>query len=218
SFISSAGSWSPDGQKFAFVVFADGDNQIAIMDIRSRDVERRFSVQGVGAVQSVAWSPDGERIAFAGMAGGISDLYLLELSDGRVRQPTNDRNANLHPAWSPDGGTLAYVTDAASDWDRLVYGNMQIALMDIATSRSRLMSLFPTGKHINPQFSPDGRDLFFLADPHGFTDLFRVDLATNQIYQITNLATGISGITTLSPAMSVASSNGRVMFSVFENS
>jgi hypothetical protein len=45
-----------------------------------------------------------------------------------------------------------------------------------------------------------------------------VELASNQIHQVTNLATGISGITALSPAMSVASSNGRVMFSVFENS
>jgi hypothetical protein len=218
SFIQSAGSWSPDGQKFAFIVFAGGDNQIAIIDINTRNIERRISVAGVGAVQTVAWSPDGSRLVFSGMAGGLSDLYLLDLPSGSVRQLTNDRYANLHPAWSPDGSTIAYVTDAGTDMDRLVYGKMQIALLDIASAQPRLLELFPSGKHINPQFSPDGRDLYFLADPHGFTDLYRVELASDQIYQVTNLATGISGISSLSPAMSVASGSGRVMFSVFENS
>jgi Tol biopolymer transport system component len=218
SFIQSSGSWSPDGSKFAFIVFADGDNQIAIMDIASRDIERRISVEGVGAVQTVAWSPDGRSIAFSGQAGGVSDLYLLELEGGTVRQLTNDRFANLHPAWSPDGTTLAFVTDAATDSDNLVYGDMQIALLNVASGQSRLLDLFAAGKHINPQYSPDGRDLYFLADPQGFTDLFRIDLAANQIHQVTRLATGISGITSLAPAMSVASANGRVLFSVFENS
>ncbi|MGH7464074.1 MAG: basic secretory protein-like protein, partial [Longimicrobiales bacterium] len=218
SFIQSSGSWSPDGQKFAFIVFDDGDNQISIIDINTRDIERRFSVEGVGAVQTVAWSPDGSRLAFSGMAGGLSDLYLLELASGTVRQLTDDRYANLHPAWSPDGRTIAYATDAGTDMDRLVYGKMQIGLIDVASNQARLLELFPSGKHINPQFSPDGADLYFLADPHGFTDLFRVELGSNQIHQVTNIATGISGISALSPAMSVASGNGRVMFSVFENS
>ncbi|HEX6135821.1 MAG TPA: BamA/TamA family outer membrane protein [Longimicrobiales bacterium] len=218
SFVQSAGSWSPDGQQFAFIVFDDGDNQISVMDINTREVSARYSVQGVGAVSTVAWSPDGTRIAFSGMAGGISDLYVLDLADGVVRQLTDDRYANLHPAWSPDGSTLAYVTDAGTDLDRLVYGDMRIALLETATNRTRLLDLFPAGKHINPQFSPDGRDLYFLADPQGFTDLYRVELASSQIHQVTNLATGISGITALSPAMSVAASNGRVMFAVFENS
>jgi hypothetical protein len=218
SFIQSAGSWSPDGQKFAFIVFADGDHQISIIDINTRNVERRISVRGVGAVQSVSWSPDGGSLAFSGLGGGLSDLYLLDLASGNVRQLTNDRYANLHPAWSPDGRTIAFVTDAATDLDGLVYGKMRIALFDVAANQSRLLDLFPSGKHVNPQFAPDGASLYFLADPHGFTDLYRVDLASNQIHQVTNLATGISGITALSPAMSVASSNGRVMFSVFENS
>lgn len=218
SFIQSSGSWSPDGSKFAFIVFAGGDNQIAIMDIASRSIEQRINVQNVGAVQTVAWSPDGTTIAFSGMAGGLSDLYLLDLASGSVRQVTDDRYANLHPAWSPDGRTIAFVTDATTDIDQLVYGPMQIALFDVASGQSRLLGLFPSGKHINPQFSPDGRDLYFLADPHGFTDLYRVELATNEIHQVTRLATGISGITALAPAMSVASANGRVMYSVFENS
>jgi Tol biopolymer transport system component len=219
SFIQSAGTWSPDGTRFAFVVFAQGDHQIAVMDIARRRVERSYSVEGVGAVQSPSWSPDGRSIAFSGMAGGLSDLYILDLASGSVRQMTDDRYARLHPAWSPDGRTLAFVTDqVGTDLDRLVYGNMQIGVMEVATGASRMLELFPRGKHINPQFAPDGRDLYFLADPEGFTDLYRVELASGQVHQVTRLATGISGISALSPAMSIASQSGRLMFSVFENS
>jgi Tol biopolymer transport system component len=219
SFIQSAGTWSPDGRRFAFVVFADGDHQIAIMDIASRRVERRYSVAGVGAVQTPAWSPDGQRIAFSGMAGGLSNLYVLDLTGGTVQQLTDDRYARLHPAWSPDGSTLAFVTDQpGTDLDRLVYGNMQIGLMTVATGAVQMLDLFPGGKHINPQFAPTGQELYFIADPHGFSDLYRVELATGQVHQVTQLATGISGITKLSPALSVASQSGRLLFSVFENS
>jgi Tol biopolymer transport system component len=219
SFIQSAGTWSPDGQRFAFVVFAQGDHQIAIMDINSRRIERRYAVTGVGAVQSPAWSPDGGSMAFSGMAGGLSDLYILDLGSGTVRQMTDDRYAALHPAWSPDGRTLAFATDRrGTDLDRLTFGDMELALLDVATGSVRLLDLFSRGKHINPQFTPDGRDLYFLADPEGFTDLFRVELASGQIHQVTRLATGISGITALSPALSIADRSGRMMFTVFENS
>jgi hypothetical protein len=219
SFIQSAGTWSPDGTRFAFVVFAQGDNQIAIMDVARRRVERSYNIEGVGAVQSPAWSPDGRNIAFSGMSGGLSNLYILDVESGRVRQMTDDRYARLHPTWSPDGSTIAFVTDAEGfDADRLVYGNKQIAMMDVATGRAEMLRLFPRGKHINPQFAPGGRELYFLADPEGFTDLYRVELGSGQIHQVTRLATGISGITALSPAMSIAAQSGRIMFSVFENS
>jgi Tol biopolymer transport system component len=219
SFIQSAGTWSPDGTRFAFVVFAQGDNQIAIADVANRRVEQRYSVAGVGAVQTPAWSPDGRSIAFSGMSGGLSDLYILDLESGTVRQMTNDRFAVMHPTWSPDGQTIAYATDRrGTDLDRLVFGEMEIALMNAATGDIRMLDLFPRGKHINPQFTPDGRDLYFLADPQGFTDIYRVELASGAIYQVTRLATGVSGITQYSPALSVSSRTGRVMFSVFENS
>ena len=219
SFINSAGTWSPDGRKFAYIVFNDGDNEIQILDIASTDVERSIAVSGVGAMHHVSWSPDGRSIAFAGQAGGITDLYVLDLESGTVRQLTNDRYADLMPVWSPDGRTLAFVTDRpGTDFDRLVYDDMNLALLDLATQQIRPIEIFDGAKHINPQFSPDGRDLYFISNRHGFSDIYRLSLEDNQVYQVTRLATGVSGITELSPALSVAARSGRLMFSAFENS
>ncbi|HEY0672181.1 MAG TPA: hypothetical protein VGD27_07945 [Longimicrobiales bacterium] len=220
SFISSAGTWSPDGQKFAFPVFADGDMELAILDVSSEDIERRIKIEGVGAIANPAWSPDGSRIAISGMSGGKSDLWLIDQGSGVATQLTNDRYADLQPAWSPDGRTIAFSSDRGprTDFDRLIFGPMNLATIDVGSREVRILSLFDGAKHINPQYSPDGREIYFVSDHEGFSDLYRVELASGTVYQITRLATGVSGITALSPAMSVAQRTGRVMFSVFENS
>ncbi|QXD16570.1 BamA/TamA family outer membrane protein [Rhodocaloribacter litoris] len=224
-FIASAGSWSPDGKKFAFITFVEGDNEIAILDWNSGDIERRIAVDGVSAIMNLAWSPDGRTLAFSGMDGGISDLYLLDLRSNVVRQLTNDRYADLQPAWSPDGRTLAFVTDrgpGGTDFETLAYGKERLALIDIETGEIRVLKPFGDDvMHTNPQFSPDGRSLFFLSTYEGFKDVYRLaldpagDEAAPRVFRVTRLQTGVSGITALSPAMSVALQSGRMMFSVF---
>ncbi|RMF65625.1 MAG: peptidase S9 [Bacteroidetes bacterium] len=222
-FISSAGSWSPDGKKFAFITFVDGDNEISILDWNSGDIERRIAVDGVTAIMNLAWSPDGRTLAFSGMNGGISDLYLLDLPTNAVRQLTNDRYADLQPAWSPDGRTLAFVTDrgpGGTDFETLSYGKERLGLIDTETGEIPVLKPFGDRvMHTNPQFSPDGRSLFFLATYEGFKDIYRLaldaDAGTPNLYRLTRLQTGVSGITALSPAMSVALQSGRMAFSVF---
>lgn len=221
SFINSAGSWSPDGRKLAFIVYAQGDNEINIVDVDSRNIERRIRVKDVGAISDPAWSPDGTRIAFSGMKGGLSDLYIVDLAGGGAggaRQLTNDRAAQLQPAWSPDGRTIAFATDAGegTSFDRLSFAPMRLALLDVASGNVRLLPRLSSGKAINPQFSTEGRSLYFVSDADGISDLYRMSLADGAVERLTRVATGVSGITSLSPAISVASKTGEILFSVFD--
>ena len=189
SFINSAGDWSPDGGKFAFIVYAEGANEIAILDTKSTNVERRIKLPGIGSVNHVSWSPDGRNLAFSGQAGGISDLYLLDLQAGTIRQLTNDKYADIQPTWSPDGKTIAFSTDRGpqTDFDKLTYSPLQLATYDVATGRISVFSPFARGKHINPQFSPNGQDIFFIADQDGFPDVYRLNLASGQAFRITKV-------------------------------
>ena len=76
SFINSAGDWSPDGDQFAFIVYADGDNEIAIVNVLSGKLEKTIHLRQVPAMTTLAWSPDGQRIAISGQHGGIGDLFV----------------------------------------------------------------------------------------------------------------------------------------------
>ncbi|MEJ2341425.1 MAG: BamA/TamA family outer membrane protein [Gemmatimonadales bacterium] len=71
------------------------------------------------------------------------------------------------------------------------------------------------GKNINPSFSPDGRFVIFLSDETGIPNIYRLELETGQIDQLTNVQTGVSGITAASPALSVASRSGKIAYSVY---
>jgi Tol biopolymer transport system component len=216
-FVESSGSWSPDGTRFAYVAYAGGDNEIVVADVESRRTLRRYATPGVGSIQNVSWSPDDERIAFSGTVGGIGDLFVLNVTTGSLDQLTRDRYSNLQPTWSPDGRTIAYVTDEGDDaeLDRLSVGRPRIALLDLVTGRHRFVRPFEGAKHINPQFSPDGMRLFFVSDPEGFSDIFVLDLRSGQLLALTHVATGVSGITAAAPALSVAAGSGDVLFSVF---
>ena len=217
-FIDSAGSWSPDAERFAFVTFRGGRNQISIWEIGSDQVRQRISVDGVSAIRNPAWSPDGRRIAFAGMDGGLSNLYVMDIETREVRQLTNDRHADLQPTWSPDGTRLAFSTDRGpegTDFDRLRFARQRIGLIDVETRETEVLRPFRRGTHHNPQFAPDGRSLYFISDHDGFKDIYRMDLDTEELFQVTEIKTGVSGITARSPAMSVAQQSGKMMFSTF---
>ena len=216
-FISSAGTWSPDGRRLAFVSSAKGDNQITIWNVRKEEIQRSFKVKGVSSLKNPAWSPDGSRLAFSGTDGGVSDLYVLDLETQQVRQLTSDRYAELQPTWAPDGETIAFATDRAeTNLDLLAPStNMDLALIDVESAEVTVRQPFGDALHHNPQFSPDGKSLYFISDQDGFKDVYRLDRESGALHRVTHLKTGVSGITALSPAMSVARQSGEMMVSVY---
>jgi Tol biopolymer transport system component len=218
-FTDSSGSWSWDGTRLAFVVFADGDNQIVLVDSEEGRVFKRIAIEGMGAIQGPSWSPDGEDIVFSGSMGGITDIYVYNLAADAHTKLTDDKNADFQPVFSPDGRYIAFASDRSpeTDFTRLSYAKFQIALLDLETGQTRNLDIFgPRVKHINPQFSPDGRYIYFLSDVDGFSDVYRVAVDSGEVERITKVATAVSGITWAAPAMTVSQETGDIAFSVFD--
>jgi hypothetical protein len=152
----------------------------------------------------------------SGIKGGISDLYAVDLNTGQTRQLTSDKQAQMQPAFSPDGRTLAYVTDAATDVAALTYGNYRLALMDWASGSTRVLAGTESGKNINPQWARGGAGIYFISDRTGIPNVYRIDPDGGSLTQVTKLFTGVSGITELSPAISSATQADRLVFTVYE--
>ena len=215
-FIESAGTWSPDGKQFAFAVFADGDNSIVIADTENGNHVRTLKPLPDGAINNPAWSPDGRAIAFSGTVGGISDLYLYDLQTNTVRQLTNDKYADFQPDWSPDGMSIVFSSDRGpeTDFERLTYSAFQLSFLDLGSQTVHTPVIFGDTRHSSPQYAPDG-SVYFLAEPDGFSDVFRFDPESETTSRVTRVATGVSGITSTAPGVTVADQTGDIAFSVF---
>jgi Tol biopolymer transport system component len=215
-FIQSAGSWGPDGRRFVFAGVSSGRPVLSLYDVAQQKMEREIRLPTLDEVFNPSWSPDGRMIAFAGLWGGLSDLFVYDLEADKLNRLTSDAFADLQPVWSPDGRSLAFATDRfTTDIGRLRVGRYAIGLIEVSTGEIRQLPGFEGTRHINPQWSPDGASLYFVADPDGISNVYRLALAGGSITQVTDLYTGVSGITETSPALSVAQRSGRLVYSVF---
>ncbi|HVO40195.1 MAG TPA: BamA/TamA family outer membrane protein [Spirochaetia bacterium] len=219
SFVDSAGTWSPDSRSFAFTVERGGRDAVAVVDVPSGRMRKVIPFAGVKGVSGLAWSPDGTRIALSGTEDAVRNLYLLDLFTGDVERITEGWHSKIQPAWSPDSSTLAFATDvgAGTDLGALRFRSMNIGMLDLATRQTRIISLKDGAKHINPLFSPDGKNLYFISDPDGYSDLYRYSLDDHRFFRVTRVATGISGLTVLSPCLSMTEESNQIVFTVFSH-
>jgi len=215
-FIQSAGSWSGDGRQFVFAGISGGRPVLDLYDVEAGKVAREIKLPQLGEILNPSWAPDGSAIAFSAVVGGLTDLFVYDLRADSLQRITSDPFADLQPAWSPDSRRIAFATDRfTTRLADLAVGRYALAVVDRATGRITRVPGFEGAKHLNPQWSPDGGSLFFLSDPDGITNVYRIRLADGELRQVTNLFTGASGITETSPAISVAGKSGRLVYSVF---
>jgi Tol biopolymer transport system component len=216
-YISSAGTWSPGASHFAFSALRQGSDVIAILDVERGGRVTEISIPTVDEIMNPSWSPDGRTIAFTGLAGGLTNLYVVDIETEAVTQLTDDRHAVLHPSYSPDGSRIAFSTDmgAGTDFSLLTYGPYRLAVMDVETREITLVPGVSGSKNINPQWTSEGDELFFISNRTGIPNVYRVGVETGKLSKVTDLFTGVSGITDVSPALTVSRTGNRLLFTEY---
>jgi Tol biopolymer transport system component len=217
-FIYSAGTWDSASKRLAIATVASGRPALAIYDALKGRKEREIPIPAVDQILNPTWASDGHAIAFSGLSQGLSDLYVYDLASSRLQRLTDDAYAELHPAWSPDSRLIAFATDRfTTNLDTLAIGKYELATIDAANARVQRVQTFGGADSINPQWSPDGRQLYFISNRTGIAELYAVTIADGATAQLTNVSTGASGITSSSPALSVASTPDVAAFSVYND-
>ncbi|MGW8281875.1 MAG: hypothetical protein ACWGON_01135 [Gemmatimonadota bacterium] len=216
-FINSSGAWSFDGSMFAFGSIVSGEAALTVLDPETGNKISEHRFPELGEIYTPTFSPDGKRVAFAAIVGGYTDLFVMDLATGDLKRLTNDLYTDLQPAWSPDGAVIAFVTGRYStDLQTLAYGNYRLAVIDPDSGEIQALPVFGRGKHINPQWSADGQNLYFVTDVSGISNVYRFDFRGGDLFQVTDLITGVSGITATSPAISTAARADRLVYTAFE--
>lgn len=220
NFFESMGTWSPDGKKFIHVAVKKGKNKMVIVDVDRPRRTREIAVPGVPSLNNPVWAPDGKHIVFNGLVDGRGDLFRFNLETKEVTRLTNDRYSYIHASFSTDGRHLLFATDrpqSAQGGDKLNM-NMNIGLMDLEDPSGSItvLDVFPGAENINPVFVPDRDALYFLSNRDGFRNLYMYDFDSDEVFRLTDFYTGISGITHMTPAISVARESGEVVYSHYQ--
>ncbi len=140
-------TWSPDGQRLAFVSDREGGLVLYSMKADGTDVIRLIDLEGVN-VHTPEWSPEGSLIAWASDRAQIWTTSMEGVSKGPL---TSVSEWALTPSWLPDGRRIAYeATAGVITIDPTGKGRA------IVLNRDRLYTR-------GARWSPDGTRVAFIA-------------------------------------------------------
>lgn len=98
-------------------------------------------------------SPKGDQVIFQRQGG----LFVVPTNGSRPAKPLLTARGNLlQPQWSPDGQSVAFVSNRGTHWLVGVYSGDQQPILWIAPS---------TNRDTSPRWSPDGKQLAFIRMP-----------------------------------------------------
>ncbi|RZA00088.1 MAG: tolB protein precursor [Sphingobacteriaceae bacterium] len=215
NFIESSGTWSPDSKQFAFSVFSKGRNKMLVVDVPSGKVRHNISMGEAEQFGNLSWSPDGKRVVFQGLSEGQGDLFTYSFDTKKVTRLTNDKYSDYQPSYSKDGKKIIFASDRTT-YDRVLSQEItfNLAELDLATGTITDINVFNGANNLSPQYSSDGKSVYFLSNRDGFRNLYKYELSTGKTDRMTDYFTGISGITEFSPALSV-SNNDDIVYSYY---
>ena len=113
---------------------------------------------------NVAWTPDG-RIVYTSNAGGNDDIWITGADGGNPKQLTSNARINRNPVASPDGRHIVFLSDRS--------GIPHLWRMNIDGSDQRQLTDTGLNGEAAPQFSPDGRWLFYMT-AHGRRSVWKI--------------------------------------------
>jgi dipeptidyl aminopeptidase/acylaminoacyl peptidase len=146
------------------------------------DVERpepRQLTSGSFYDHAVSFSPRGDEILFLSNheadpdANNNSDIFAVDVG-GQVRQITDTKGCEYDPTWSPDGKMIAYVaTRREVTTIDSVAEDAHLWVIAASGSARRELGVDQDRRVRNPQWSPDGSSLYFLAGDQGRVTIYR---------------------------------------------
>lgn len=141
----------------------DRHTHLYVFDIKTEEVRQVTS--GRWDETQPAWSPDGTRIAFVSNrtedpdANSNSDIWIVAAGNTDQGQTllrvTTYEGADIQPAWSPHGETLAYVTGTHEPrFD--AYATRRLAVVPSSGGERRILLAALDRNVSNPEFTEDG--------------------------------------------------------------
>ncbi len=155
-------------------------NDIYVLDT-AKDKEDRLT-KSLRA-KDPAISPDGRHIAAIVNGDGTNQVVILDRGGQLLRTLTQSAHGTQYytPRWSPDGTSLLLCTFRGLSRD--------ILLMDAETGAEQMLVETPADER-DPCYIPGENAILYASDRTGIFNIYRRDLASGAVTQVTNLIGG----------------------------
>jgi dipeptidyl aminopeptidase/acylaminoacyl peptidase len=158
---------------------------IFLVDLASSQVQQL--TDGIHYEHSIDWSPNGEEIAFVSNRESNEDqffnydIFALRVSDRTIRRLTATENAEYKPRWSPDGKRLVYQATKRGLTDlETTMEDTHIWVMDSTGENRHEVGNLIDNRQGAPNWSPDGRSIYFTVQERGTVSLYRLPATGGQ--------------------------------------
>ena len=167
-------SWSPDGEKLAYVSFENRRPQIFIQDIYTMSRTRMTDFPGINGAPT--FSPDGKQLAMVLSKDGNPEIYVMDIATRNLRRITRNRAIDTEPAWAPDGKSLIFSSERG--------GKPQIYRVNLSSGKVRRLT-FEGEQNLGGTISPDGKQLVLVNRTSGNYHIAKQDLKDGAIDVLT---------------------------------
>jgi dipeptidyl aminopeptidase/acylaminoacyl peptidase len=159
-----------------------------IFDLSSKKEKRLTDEEFI--INEFDVSPDGKRVVFAATKQEtdnfffLSELFLIDLSNSDPIRLTSNNAPESSVLWAPDGKTFVYHAPSDQDFD-LTHGFLWI--MNSDTGEKRKFKEPNQGGIYGLSWMPDGKSLLFNEARRTALNLYRLDIATGKITEVTKV-------------------------------
>ncbi len=146
-----------------------------------------------GGMEQITWSPDGNKIAYAckklyGKDFAVStnsEIYIYDWNSGETSNMTarGFEGYDFDPVFSPDGTKIVWRSMATPGFES---DKARIMMIDFAKGDTLELTEGFDQSSNNYQWSEDGKTLYFISGIHATYQLYKMDVDSRKITQITH--------------------------------